>query len=919
MRRLHLPVSICLLLVAASSSLAQQSALRSRLLQSASPEQNKSAAAAAKSSPEHTAPTRLQPRWPARKAEVNRRTAPRRNGTVRADRPPTDSPARATPARRPATTTRKTLATQLQEFDVTSPYDLSGSRRYLVAAAQNGRGLVLCDLVNERRLRLLAGSGRGYALVKISRDARWIAAVRRDDPNRIDVWRADNGRQVATLAAPGGAKRKLAFSPRGDELHVTLGGGRGQVFSIPAGKLVGGFGAGGSAAQRPTVTAPRPTPRVGAAPRRRMTSEAQAGSAPTTKRYAIPQAAGPEPSPEEPAAELYPAPQATVQSPAAAAPVPVPLQPAESLPTAKGPAPAARPPAASPIVEPQPAAPQRADRKQTPSDKSASKYAAPSRPQPAATPVPIAAPEPTAAPTPAEPAMPQPRAAMADDDDHGGSEPPAAAASSSIFDKVADSLSAEPSDATVEDGPASETAPSPEFDALSSSPEGVAAERPADAPAAPGNSLLGPAAESTPEAAPPAEEEDRSGVTVHFATNRNRLAAADREWTVYFKHFFSTLPAFVIYALVVLAVLIFPWFGKRRWATYALAAGVVVLCAMGGLEAYVRSQLRDELTGELYGSRPVDLSYGVCEVSVPLPENREAGELNRPVSVWVFEAPANPEKHFMLRQVTEHENQEEFFASLSNEFDQQGVPAAMLFIHGYNVSFEDAVFRTAQLAVDLEFQGAPILYSWPSYAEPVKYTFDEQNAEVSIPAFRQFLKDLAAKSGAERIHVIAHSMGNRVLAGALEKMDPASQERNKQVFREVVLAAPDIDRRVFESQVLPHIRENAHHCTLYASSRDRALLISHYFHNYQRLGETEPELVVAEGMDTIDASFVDTSLLGHSYIGDVQSIVSDLHHLVVQGKRPMDRLGLETLERGGLPYWSIKPLLEAATAAPPRR
>ena len=80
----------------------------------------------------------------------------------------------------------------------------------------------------------------------------------------------------------------------------------------------------------------------------------------------------------------------------------------------------------------------------------------------------------------------------------------------------------------------------------------------------------------------------------------------------------------------------------------------------------------------------------------------------------------------------------------------------------------------------------------------------------------------------------------------------------------------------------------------------------------QAVQEAQPELIVAEGMDTIDASLVDTSLLGHSYIGDVQSIVSDLHDLVMHGTRPMARLGLETLQRGDLPYWTIKPQLETA-------
>ncbi|MBI2826511.1 MAG: alpha/beta fold hydrolase [Planctomycetia bacterium] len=414
------------------------------------------------------------------------------------------------------------------------------------------------------------------------------------------------------------------------------------------------------------------------------------------------------------------------------------------------------------------------------------------------------------------------------------------------------------------------------------------------------------ASETTPRAmdqptAPP------SSVVIHFATNRNRLAAKDREWLTYFWGFFTSTPAVVVYVLLVLTVLILPWLGKRSWAARALLAGAVGLCAMACLEAYVRSQLRGEMTGELYGSRPTTLSYGTCEISVPPAENRRPGELSRPVSVWIFEAPENPDEHFLLRQVTEHKDQSAFYASLSAQLKKSGVNEALLFIHGYNVSFEDAIFRTAQLAVDLEFPGAPIAFCWPSHADPVKYTFDEQQAEVSIPALRELLDGLATQSGAKRIHVIAHSMGNRVLAGALRSMDPAANARNKEVLRELVLAAPDIDSRVFQSQLLPHIIRNARHCTLYASSHDRALLMSRYFHNYQRLGETRPDLLVTNELDTIDASLVDTSLMGHSYIANAQSIVADLHDLVVRGKQPAERLGLEAFERGAAKYWLIKP------------
>jgi esterase/lipase superfamily enzyme len=820
---------------------------------------------------------------------------------------------------------------------------------------------VLVDVPNRRRLRTLADSDRRYATIVISRDARWIAAAARGD-DRIDLWRADNGRHLAALKNDGPASR-LEFSPDGRELRVHGKASGGLVFSVPGGEAIGGFHSanGGSAAPAPRVEVGEPRtgglpPSVAAPSPRTFGSAPPKFAAPKTETFAPPRA--PETTEQEtmePEATVAP-PQASLKrhefrmeeeppAPRAAPPVesepPLEAEPPEEereTPRMAVPrmAPSAAAPRMAPPLPPPPAAapgwtgagePRSVTiDEHEPSGGSARETfgevrsalpgaAAPGAPAPdfSAEPQPMNAPPVAAdpvfepAPTAADPAFePAPTASAPPAGDEPAAADPGDAFSPSESDEAERDAMPEPtaSEPTDAEPPIAEPTPA----------ESAPAE---PAPAAPTTSEPAAAeptpAEPTAAARAVAPVIDPSKVAVHYATNRNRLAPKDREWLVYFKGFFSSVPAFVIYGLMLFAVLIFPWFGKRSWATYSLVTGLLVLCAMGTLEAYVRSQLRDELSGELFGARPTDVSYGVCEISVPPAKNRQPGEVNRPVSVWVFQAPENPDKHFILRKVEEHADKAAFLDSIQTQLDDSGTDAALVFIHGYNVSFEDAVFRTAQLAVDLKFPGAAVTFSWPSYADPVKYTFDEQNAEVSIPALRELLVDLAAKSGAKRLHVIAHSMGNRVLAGALKTMDHDAREINKRVIRELVLAAPDIDSRVFKSQVLPHIVQNTQHCTLYASSRDRALLISRYFHNYQRLGETEPDLIVADGMDTIDASFVDTSLLGHSYIGDVQSIVSDLHQLVVAGKRPLERLGLVALQRAGFPYWTIKPHLETAS------
>src|SRR5581483_4228092 len=95
---------------------------------------------------------------------------------------------------------------------------------------------------------------------------------------------------------------------------------------------------------------------------------------------------------------------------------------------------------------------------------------------------------------------------------------------------------------------------------------------------------------------------------------------------------------------------------------------------------------------------------------------------------------------------------------------------ALVFIHGYNVTFNDAVRRTAQIAYDLAFDVTPILYSWPSQGKLHGYPADENTIEWTVPQLTVFLTELAQAAGATTIHLVAHSMGNRALVKALERL-----------------------------------------------------------------------------------------------------------------------------------------------------
>lgn len=282
------------------------------------------------------------------------------------------------------------------------------------------------------------------------------------------------------------------------------------------------------------------------------------------------------------------------------------------------------------------------------------------------------------------------------------------------------------------------------------------------------------------------------------------------------------------------------------------------------------------------------------------------GELEAP-SIWRLEFRGDPAKHVVLLTVEPH-SPDRFFPALRAQVIKSVRKEAFVFIHGFNVTFEDAARRTAQMTYDLAFDGAPILYSWPSQGKPspLGYTTDETNAEWTVPNLKEFLIMVATQSGAQTVHLIAHSMGSRALTRALENLIAKDQGTTVSRFKEVILAAPDIDAEVFKNQIVPKLRRAEGRVTLYASSEDEALRLSKKVHGYQRAGEMPPPFVVP-GVDTIDASSVDTSLVGHSYFAENRSVLSDIFYLLRDRKPPDKRHGLRPKEHGGLRFWVFQP------------
>lgn len=312
-----------------------------------------------------------------------------------------------------------------------------------------------------------------------------------------------------------------------------------------------------------------------------------------------------------------------------------------------------------------------------------------------------------------------------------------------------------------------------------------------------------------------------------------------------------------------------------------------------------REATGDDDPEDYYGGDLGKVTYGTCRISIP--HDHRMGELESP-DITSLEFSSDPEYHVTLMSLKQLDRSE-FFKLMKKDVAKSDDCRAFLFVHGYNVSFEDAARRTGQMAYDLSFDGAPVFYSWPSQASLTGYGTDEEYVDSSRRHLKSFIRDFIYRSGAEKIFIIAHSMGNRAVTGAV--MDLAVEYPwLKEKLTAIILAAPDIDATEFRTKIAPKMADATSSLTLYASSNDNALLASKAVHGNQRAGDTEGGMVLVNKMTSIDASSVETSLMGHSYYAESKSILSDIYYLI-RGLRPQDRFGLVPASTRG-DHWKFK-------------
>jgi len=226
----------------------------------------------------------------------------------------------------------------------------------------------------------------------------------------------------------------------------------------------------------------------------------------------------------------------------------------------------------------------------------------------------------------------------------------------------------------------------------------------------------------------------------------------------------------------------------------------------------------------------------------------------------------------------------------------------ILFVHGYNNSFEDASLTLAELWHFSGRQSLPIVYSWPAGRGGVfGYAYDRESGEATIYHLKELLRSLARNDSVRSIKILAHSLGTDVTLSAIRELFvelPRDGEEFRRIYRisDLILAAPDIDIGIIQQRVVAELILNGIGLiTIYVSENDKALGLSErLFGSVLRLGRLRAADLTPDQTERLEEyhnihvidSEGKSDLFGHGYFHTDPATSSDVIRVLNDGLPP---------------------------------
>ncbi|MDJ0628514.1 MAG: alpha/beta fold hydrolase [Rhodobacter sp.] len=267
------------------------------------------------------------------------------------------------------------------------------------------------------------------------------------------------------------------------------------------------------------------------------------------------------------------------------------------------------------------------------------------------------------------------------------------------------------------------------------------------------------------------------------------------------------------------------------------------------------------------GRRSQVSNYLRYDISVP--KTRPAGEITWPTDG------IDPNSQFLLAGATAFEGPDPFRRDLAASLARrpQGAREAVIYVHGFNNRFHEGVLRITQLSEDFRFPGVSVHYSWPSAGNPLGYAYDRDSLLYARDGLERLVREVQA-SGADRVILVAHSVGAMLVMETLRQMAIARPGSVARGLGGVILISPDIDVELFRAQA-SRIGRLPQPFGLFVSKRDRALSLSARLTGQgNRLGNIRSLETLAD----LDVTVIDVTEFstgeGHFVAGDSPAVIS---------------------------------------------
>jgi esterase/lipase superfamily enzyme len=234
--------------------------------------------------------------------------------------------------------------------------------------------------------------------------------------------------------------------------------------------------------------------------------------------------------------------------------------------------------------------------------------------------------------------------------------------------------------------------------------------------------------------------------------------------------------------------------------------------------------------------RAPEVSYAAIAISIPPDSTRKVGEVQ-----WPLARPGDPGRDFVTVSAEDLDKQS-FNRALTAEVKQTRRSRVLVFVHGFNNRFDEAVYRFAQIVHDSKAPAIPVLFSWPSRGEVrlIAYSSDRESANDSRAALEQLLDTLSLNPNVAEITVLAHSMGCEVTLEALRSKAMHSGRVGDKI-KNVLLVAPDVSVDDFQTEIA-QLGNRRPRIALFVSQDDQALKLSRTIAGgVQRIGDINPD------------------------------------------------------------------------------